>query len=273
MEKPKRRPRKKTKLSLVDEPILSEKNIELLSNEGFDKINLDNKDTDSNSFINKREILNRKFISTNEDKFENLYPSLDDPEFNIKIALKKEFNETKYDGTIFSVDEIEEQAKKLGIELVEIDEYETIDIAIDGADEVSPNKSMIKGLGGALLREKKVEIKAKELIIIVDETKMVEILGKCPLPVEVDIVNYEKTGTIIEKLGCEVELRFEENNKPFITDNGNYIYHLIFTEGIKNPVNLNKNLLEIKGVKDTGLFLNMATKVIIGSEKGTRILE
>ena len=85
----------------------------MLSNEGFDKINLDNKDTDSNSFINKREILNRKFISTNEDKFENLYPSLDDPEFNIKIALKKEFNETKYDGTIFSVDEIEEQAKKL----------------------------------------------------------------------------------------------------------------------------------------------------------------
>ena len=87
MEKPKRRPRKKTKLSLVDEPILSEKNIELLSNDGFDKINLDNKDTDSNSFINKREILNRKFISTNEDKFENLYPSLDDPEFNIKIAV------------------------------------------------------------------------------------------------------------------------------------------------------------------------------------------
>jgi len=167
----------------------------------------------------------------------------------------------------------EEQAKKLGIELVEIDEYETIDIAIDGADEVSPNKSMIKGLGGALLREKKVEIKAKELIIIVDETKMVEILGKCPLPVEVDIANYEKTGTIIEKLGCEVELRFEENNKPFITDNGNYIYHLIFSEGINNPVNLNKNLLGIKGVKDTGLFLNMATKVIIGSEKGTRILE
>ena len=113
MEKPKRRPRKKTKLSLVDEPILSEKNIELLSNEGFNKINLDDKDTDSNSFINKREILNRKFISNNEDKFENLYPSLDDSEFNIKIALKKEFNETKYDGTIFSVDEIEEQAKKL----------------------------------------------------------------------------------------------------------------------------------------------------------------
>jgi ribose 5-phosphate isomerase A len=167
----------------------------------------------------------------------------------------------------------EEQANKLGIELVDLHEYENIDIAIDGADEVSPNKSMIKGLGGALLREKKVEIKAKELIIIVDETKMVDILGKGPLPVEVDITNYERTGTIIERLGCKIELRIEANNKPFITDNGNYIYHLIFTEGIKDPVNLNKNLLEIKGVKDTGLFLNMATKVIIGSKNGTRIIE
>jgi len=167
----------------------------------------------------------------------------------------------------------EKQAKKLGIKLVDIGEYDNIDIAIDGADEVSLDKSMIKGLGGALLREKKVEIKAKELIIIVDETKMVDILGKGPLPVEVGINDYERTGTIIEELGCKTMLRIESNNKPFITDNGNYIYHLIFTKGIKYPVNLNKKLLEIKGVKDTGLFLNMATKVIIGTEKGTRIIE
>jgi hypothetical protein len=113
MEKPKRRPRKKTILRLVDDPILSEENVELLSNDNFDKINLDDKNTDINSFVNKKEILNRNFISNNEDKFNNLYPSLDDSDFNIKIALKKEFNETKYDGTIFSVDEIEEQAKKL----------------------------------------------------------------------------------------------------------------------------------------------------------------
>ena len=90
MEKPKRRPRKKTKLILVDEPILSEENVELLSNDDFDKINLDDKPSDSNSFVNKKEILNRNFISNNEDKFENLYPSLDDSDFNIKIALKKE---------------------------------------------------------------------------------------------------------------------------------------------------------------------------------------
>ena len=166
-----------------------------------------------------------------------------------------------------------EQAKKIGIELVDINEYDHIDIAIDGADEVTPNKSLIKGLGGALLREKEVELKAKELIIIIDETKMVDILGNGPLPVEVSTTNYEETGTIIEKLGCKIELRIETNNQPFVTDNGNYIYHLTFADGIKEPIKLNQELLEIKGVKGTGLFLDMATKVIIGNEKGTRTIE
>jgi|TARA_B110000263_G_C15253301_1_gene485192 ribose 5-phosphate isomerase A len=167
----------------------------------------------------------------------------------------------------------EEQAKKLGIPLVKINEYETIDIAIDGADEVIPNKSLIKGLGGALLREKKVEKKANELIIIVDDTKMVDILGKGPLPVEVSITNYERTKAMIEKLGCRIELRIESSNRPFITDNGNYIFHLTFKNGISDPVELNKNILDIKGVKDTGLFLDMATKVIVGNEKGIQIIE
>jgi len=166
-----------------------------------------------------------------------------------------------------------EQAKKIGIELVDINEYDHIDIAIDGADEVTPDKSLIKGLGGALLREKEVELKAKELIIIIDETKMVDILGNGPLPVEVGTTNYEETGTIIEKLGCKIELRNETNNQPFVTDNGNYIYHLTFADGIEEPIKLNQDLLEIKGVKGTGLFLDMATKVIIGNEKGTRTIE
>ena len=167
----------------------------------------------------------------------------------------------------------EQQAKDLGIELVEIEEYDMIDIAIDGADEVSPEKNLIKGLGGALLREKKVEIKAKELIIIVDETKMVDILGKGLLPVEVSIDNYKKTEIMIEKLGCELELRREKDNEPFITDNGNYIFHLKFKDGITDPDLLNKSLLSIKNVKDTGLFLNMATKIIVGNEKDTQIIE
>jgi hypothetical protein len=109
MEKQKRRkPNKKLKL-IESIPILTEENIESVFKDNFDKIDLDN--SNYNNFLNQKEILNRKFISENEDKYNNLYPSIDDPEFSMKIAVKKEFNETKYDGTIHK--NIEEQAKKL----------------------------------------------------------------------------------------------------------------------------------------------------------------
>ena len=167
----------------------------------------------------------------------------------------------------------EEQAKDLGISLIEIDQAETIDIAIDGADEVAPDLSLIKGLGGALLREKKVEKKAKELIIIVDESKIVERLGEGFLPVEVSVENHELTRKEITELGCTAELRIEDDSLPFITDNQNYIYHCKFENGIQNPRELDNNLLEIDGVIDTGLFIDMASKVIIGTSNGTKIIE
>jgi len=166
-----------------------------------------------------------------------------------------------------------EQAENLGIKLIDMDDAEQIDIAIDGADEVSPDLSLIKGLGGALLREKKVEKKAKELIIIVDEGKIVQKLGRGELPVEVSANNHENIASEIEKLGCEANLRIEDNGNIFVTDNENYIYHCKFPEGIENPAETDKKLLEINGVKDTGLFLNMATKIIIGKENGVEILE
>ena len=167
----------------------------------------------------------------------------------------------------------EEQAKDLGISLIEIDQAETIDIAIDGADEVAPDLSLIKGLGGALLREKKVEKKAKELIIIVDESKIVERLGEGFLPVEVSAENHELTRKEITELGCTAELRIEDDSLPFITDNQNYIYHCKFENGIQNPKELDNKLLEIDGVIDTGLFIDMASKVIIGTSNGTKIIE
>ena len=169
--------------------------------------------------------------------------------------------------------ETKRQAEKWGMNLIGIDEMDSIDIAIDGADEVSPSLDLIKGLGGALLREKKVEKKAKELIIIVDETKVVERLGVGPLPVEVGIENHDSVAREIEKQGCRAELRTEESGNAFVTDNENYIYHCYFPEGIKNPEEMDARLLSIDGVKDTGLFINMATKVIIGKEKSTEILE
>ena len=162
--------------------------------------------------------------------------------------------------------ETKRQAEKWGMNLIGIDEMDSIDIAIDGADEVSPSLDLIKGLGGALLREKKVEKKAKELIIIVDETKVVERLG-------VGTDNHDSIAREIEKQGCRAKLRTEESGNAFVTDNENYIYHCYFPEGIKNPEEMDARLLSIDGVKDTGLFINMATKVIIGKEKSTEILE
>jgi ribose 5-phosphate isomerase A len=166
-----------------------------------------------------------------------------------------------------------QQAEKLGIELINIDDQDVIDLAIDGADEVAPDMSLIKGLGGALLREKKVEKKAKELIIIVDENKMVEKLGRGELPVEVHSEDHESTATEIENIGCEAKLRLEDNGEIFVTDNKNYIYHCLFPNGIENPKEMDKKLQSINGVRDTGLFINMATKIIIGNDEGTRILE
>ena len=169
--------------------------------------------------------------------------------------------------------ETKKQAEKWGMDLIGIEDRDSIDIAIDGADEVSPSLDLIKGLGGALLREKKVERKAKELIIIVDKTKIVERLGVGPLPVEVGTENHDLIAREIEKQGCQAKLRTEESGDVFVTDNKNYIYHCHFPEGIKNPEEMDARLLNIDGVKDTGLFVNMATKVIIGKEKSIEIWE
>ena len=169
--------------------------------------------------------------------------------------------------------ETKKQAEKWGMDLIGIEDRDSIDIAIDGADEVSPSLDLIKGFGGALLREKKVERKAKELIIIVDKTKIVERLGVGPLPVEVETENHDLIAREIEKQGCQAKLRTEESGDVFVTDNKNYIYHCHFPEGIKNPEEMDARLLNIDGVKDTGLFVNMATKVIIGKEKSIEIWE
>ena len=165
------------------------------------------------------------------------------------------------------------QAEGLGIKLIEIDDAKEIDMAIDGADEVAPDLSLIKGLGGALLREKKVEKKAKVLIIIVDESKIVEKLGVGFLPVEVSIEDHENTRNEITTLGCSADIRIEANSQPFITDNNNYIYHCKFKDGIEDPKSLDHNLMKIEGVVDTGLFIDMTSKVIVGTPKGTKIIE
>jgi len=166
----------------------------------------------------------------------------------------------------------EKQARELGIPLATLEEAGTLDITIDGADEVDANLDLVKGMGGALLREKIVAYSTRMEVIVVDDSKIVSKLGtKFPLPVEVVPFSHGRTKTFMEELGCRAELR--GGDVPFITDNGNYIYHLHFERGIKDPVELQKRLKEIPGVVETGLFLNMAKKVIVASESGIRVME
>lgn len=160
----------------------------------------------------------------------------------------------------------EEQAKNLGIPILSFAQIDQIDITIDGADEADKNMNLIKGGGGALLREKIVASNSKELIIIVDETKLVKHLGKFPLPVETVIFGWEKSFQKLYLLDCLPKLRLEYN-KPFVTDNGNYIIDCAFSE-ILNPAELHEKINSIVGVVENGLFVNMASKIVAGFENG-----
>ncbi|MFO7815014.1 MAG: ribose-5-phosphate isomerase RpiA [Halanaerobiales bacterium] len=157
-------------------------------------------------------------------------------------------------------------AEDLEIPIVSLADINYIDLTIDGADEVDPNLNLIKGGGGALVREKIVAYQSKKLIIIVDESKIVDKLGAFPLPVEVVYFGVDKTLINLEKFDCQAKLR-KENGEVFNTDNHNYIIDCNFEE-IENPGKLNNELNELPGVVETGLFVEMADKVIVGTNQG-----
>jgi len=161
----------------------------------------------------------------------------------------------------------EELAKELGITMLPFAEIEQIDVTIDGADEVNNDWNLIKGGGGALLREKIVAAASKQLIIIVDESKHVSQLGHFPLPVEIVPFGYEVTLRKLHSLGAETTIRTKDN-QMFVTDNGNYIVDCRFGI-ISQPEQIEHTLNLIPGVVDNGLFIGMATKVIVGYSNGT----
>ncbi|MBI0583349.1 MAG: ribose-5-phosphate isomerase RpiA [Methanomassiliicoccus sp.] len=165
--------------------------------------------------------------------------------------------------------ETERQAIALGIPLTTLDQVEAIDLTIDGADEVDPRFRLIKGLGGALLREKIVAYYSRQEVIIVDESKIVDVLGvKTPLPVEVVRFSHLRTRKKLEELGCTAVLR--GGGEPFITDNGNHIYDCKFSS-VTDPERLDRELAAIPGVVENGLFIGLATCVVVGREKGASI--
>jgi len=166
-------------------------------------------------------------------------------------------------------------AEELGIPLTNLDETPELDLTVDGADELDAQLRLIKGGGGALLREKIVATASKKMIVIADQSKMVETLGKFPLPVEVvpfgSRVTSMKIAEVAREYGFtgEIEPRDDDYDVPFLTDSENFIYDCNFGS-IPDPDGLNRALNLIPGVVDNGLFIGIATMAIIGTEAGTK---
>lgn len=162
----------------------------------------------------------------------------------------------------------EEIAKESGVEIVALCDVDHVDVTIDGADEVDPDLQLIKGLGGALLREKIVAAATVLEVIIVDESKIVEKLGsRCPLPVEVIPYGHNRTAFALEKQRCKATLRMKDG-APFVTDGGNYVYDCDFGE-IPSPFFLESRINVIPGVVENGLFLNTASVALVSHTDGT----
>ncbi len=165
----------------------------------------------------------------------------------------------------------EEQARGLGIPILDFSTIKFIDVTIDGADEVDAKLQLIKGGGGALLREKIVATNSKQMIVVADESKWVRTLGKFPLPVEVVHFGWERTFEKLQSLGCEAKRRMNGTG-PYLTDNGNYIVDCSFFE-IQDAPALHEAVNSITGVVDNGLFIHIAGKLVLGFNNGdTRVI-
>ncbi|MCG7382648.1 ribose-5-phosphate isomerase RpiA [Paenibacillus sp. ACRRY] len=158
-------------------------------------------------------------------------------------------------------------AREWGIPIIPFDQIGRLDITIDGADEVDPHFNLIKGGGGALLREKIVAANSDKLIIVADGSKAVQQLGQFPLPVEVVPFASEWTFQALEKLGCRPEWRMNGDER-YLTDNGNLIADCRM-ESIANVAELNVQLNMLPGVVDNGLFVDMADTVILAKDDGS----
>jgi ribose 5-phosphate isomerase A len=162
--------------------------------------------------------------------------------------------------------------RSVGIGIGELKEHPEVDITIDGADEVDPKLNLVKGLGGALVREKIVASATRLEVIVIDDSKLVDfICQKAPLPVEVVRFAHESTLTKLGRLGCKPTLRMRDG-EMFATDNGNYIADCRF-ERIDDPMGMERTINNIPWVVDNGLFVGLAHKVIVASKDGVRPIE
>lgn len=163
----------------------------------------------------------------------------------------------------------EQLARKLGIPLTTLQEHPVLDLTIDGADEVGPDLTLIKGQGGALLREKIVARASRREIIIVDDSKLVQVLGsKAPLAVEVVPFGWGTYLDAFKAFDCRPILRVKDG-RTYVTDEGNYIVDCHF-ERIADPVKVERELNLIPGVVENGIFIALASLVLVASKSGVR---
>jgi ribose 5-phosphate isomerase A len=171
-------------------------------------------------------------------------------------------------------------AREAGVPLIEVDQADKIDVTVDGADEVDGRFRLIKGGGGCLLREKIIAHASDLMVVVVDETKLVETLGAYALPVEVDPFGFTITAkkvydalTAAGVMRPDVKLRCRgDGNDPFVTDGGHYILDCA-CKALADPEQVAARLNAIPGVMEHGLFINLARAVIVGEEEGARVLE
>ena len=171
----------------------------------------------------------------------------------------------------------EELSIEQGITLHELASLEGLDIVIDGADEFDENLTLIKGGGGALVREKIIAQASEKMIIVADDSKKVKKLGKFPLPVEVIIFSWKETRRKISEITnidvSRINRRMKhKTDEPMITDNGNYILDLSLEE-IDEPLKLESELIQLAGVLDCGLFCGIANTVVLANPEGVEIIE
>ena len=168
----------------------------------------------------------------------------------------------------------EKDARRLGIPLSTLAEHARIDVTLDGADEVEIDSfNLLKGRGGALLREKIVASASAQLIVVVDETKIVDHLGVLSsVAIEVVPFGWRSTARRIETIGASVAVRTAREGKPFVTDDGNYILDCAFGT-LDDPEALQRQLDGTVGIVEHGLFLGMASKIIVGGSLGVEVIE
>ena len=165
------------------------------------------------------------------------------------------------------------QARRLGVPIATFAEYQSIDLTIDGADEVALGSlHLIKGLGGALLREKIVAAASRRLVIVVDQEKLVERLGEhTPVPVEVTQFGWQATAAALAALGSVPQRRYTAGDQPYLTDGGNFILDCRFGP-IADPAALERKIAMTVGAVESGLFVGRATLVVVASADGVEVM-